>query len=71
MAGAVAQAFCGRVRQGDAYHQLGRGYTRLGHHNQAITAHRNALDLPIEKAGESLISMDWDDNPAEYGPQLD
>jgi hypothetical protein len=28
------------------------------------------LRFQIEKAGESLISMDWGDDPGEYGPQL-
>ncbi len=55
---------------GDAFHQLGRCYTKLGRHKEAIAAHQNALDIQIETAGENLLAMDWDDDLGEYGLEL-
>ena len=53
----------------DAYHQLGRCFTKLGRHKEAIAAHQNALRLRTEEAGENLLStIEWD--PGEYGPDL-
>jgi tetratricopeptide (TPR) repeat protein len=53
----------------NAYHQLGRCFTRLGRHKEAIAAHQNAVRLQTEEAAENLLSMvEWD--PGEHCPEL-
>ena len=52
-----------------AYHQLGRCFTKLSRHKEAIVAHQNALRLQTEEVGENLLSaVEWD--PGEYSPDL-
>jgi tetratricopeptide (TPR) repeat protein len=49
------------VKGVEAYHQLGRCFTKLGRHKDAIAAHLNAVRLQTEEAAENLLIMaEWD-----------